>query len=95
MQFKFELGDNEKSSVDFSFNQFWGNLKISVNGATIKTDLLLISLKLVKKYEFYVGKMERYHVRIEQERKLLFAAFRKHKYRVFIDGELKHEYEGY
>ncbi len=94
MNFTFEVGE-EKHLVEFYFNQIWGNLKITVDGHSVVTDFRLFSLNLVKKYEFYVGRFEKHLVRIEKERKLFFAGFRKQKYRIFVDDNLIGEHEGF
>jgi hypothetical protein len=94
VKFSFVVGD-EKHRVDFSFNQFLGNWSISVDGVRRKRGLRVISMELVKKYELRVGDAEQYNVVIEKERKLLFAGFRKQKYRVFVDDQLVHEDEGF
>jgi hypothetical protein len=38
MQFSFTVGVNEPHRVDFSFDQFIGNLEIKVDGQTAGTD---------------------------------------------------------
>ena len=95
MRFSFEVGEKERHRVDFSFNQFWGNLNISVDGVAVQRDFRLLSLQLVKRYEFTVGQQELHQIAIEKERKLLFAGLRKQKYRVFVDGQLTEEHEGF
>ena len=53
------------------------------------------SLRRMRRYEFIVGKTETHKVVVEKERPLLFAGFRAHTYRVFVDGQLIHEQSGY
>jgi len=52
-------------------------------------------VQLVDRWQFEVGDREKHEVRIEKERAKLVAGFRPQKYRVFVDGSLINEYEGY
>lgn len=94
MQFSFIVGAQEKHSVDFSFDQFIGNLEIRVDGQPAIKDFRMFSLKLTKRYEFVVGVNEKHHVAIEKKRKLFLAGLRPMQYRIFIDGQLVQTYEG-
>jgi len=87
------VGVREQHRVDFSFDQFAGNLEILVDGQPLIKDFRLLSLKLTKRYEFTVGVEEQHSIAIEKERKLLLAGFRPQKYRIFIDGRLVQSYE--
>jgi len=94
MQFSFTVGINEQHRVDFSFDQFIGNLEIKVDGQTAIKDFRIASLKLTKRYDFIVGVNEKHHVVIEKKRKLFLAGLRPQLYRVFIDGQLVQTYAG-
>jgi hypothetical protein len=94
MNFSFIVGQQEQHRVDFSFDQFIGNLEIKVDGETAVKDFRLASLKLTKRYEFIVGVNEKHHVAIEKTRKLFLAGLRPQRYRVFIDGRLVQTYHG-
>ncbi|PAD74492.1 hypothetical protein [Paenibacillus campinasensis] len=94
MKFSFEVGHEEKHTVEFEFNQFLGNLSIKVDGNDRIRDFRTLSFKLMKTYEFEVGNEEKHQVKIEKIRKLILAGFRKTKYKVYIDGILSKEYEG-
>ena len=94
MQFSFEVGKHEKHLVSFEFNQMIGNVSIKVDGQEVASDLRLLSLSLVKTYEFVVGTGERHTVRIEKRRKLFLAGLRPQQYRVFVDNRLVQEHEG-
>ena len=93
MQFTFTVGANEPHRIDFSFDQFIGNLEIKVDGRTAITDFRTLSLSLTKRYELVVGEKEKHHVVIEKKRKLFLAGVRPQQYRVFVDGQLVHTYE--
>jgi hypothetical protein len=94
MQFSFMVGVTEPHQVDFSFDQFIGNLEIKVDGQTVIKDFRIASLKLTKRYELVVGVNEKHHIAIEKKRKLFLAGMRPQQYRVFIDGKLVQTYQG-
>ena len=94
MQFSFMVGVDEKHRVDFSFDQFMGNLNILVDGQSAVKDFRMFSLSLTKRYEFTVGVEERHNVIIEKKRKLFLAGLRPQQYRIFIDGQLVQTHEG-
>lgn len=94
MRFSFRVGVSEPHQVDFSFDQFLGNLEIRVDGQPLVKDFRMLSLKLTKRYEFEVGTQERHQIVIEKKRKLFLAGLRPQQYRVFIDGQLVQTYEG-
>ncbi len=95
MKIVFDVGKEEKHYVLFSFNQFFGSIEIQVDGIQTLSETQMFSHQLVKNYEFDVGVKEVHSVRIEKERKLILAGFRKHKYRVFVDEDLIEERIGY
>jgi hypothetical protein len=94
MQFSFTVGTSEQHRVDFSFDQFVGNLEIKVDGQPALKDFRMFSLSLTKRYEFDVGVDEKHHILIEHKRKLFLAGVRPQQYRIFIDGQLVQTYEG-
>jgi hypothetical protein len=94
MQFSFKVGVNEQHQVDFSFDQFIGNLEIKVDGQPAVKDFRMLSLSLTKRYQFTVGIQEPHDVIIEKKRKLFLAGLRPQRYRIFIDGQLVQTYEG-
>jgi len=94
MQFSFRVGNQEQHQVDFSFDQFVGNLEIRVDGQVAVKDFRMFSLGLTKRYEFIVGTEEPHTVAIEKKRKLFLAGLRPQRYRVFIDRQLVQTYEG-
>lgn len=94
MQFSFMVGVAEQHQVDFSFDQFIGNLEIKVDGRPLVKDFRMLSLRLTKRYEFTVGHQEQHQVVIEKKRKLFLASLRPMQYRISIDGRLVQTYEG-
>jgi hypothetical protein len=96
MKMSFTVGKNEPHIINYSFNQFWGITKISVDEKRIKVDLNLFSHSLTKQFEFYVhDKSEVLTVTIQRHRKLLFAGFRKQLHQVLVNDEFLLEREGY
>ena len=94
MQFGFTVGAGEQHRVEFSFDQFAGNLEIKVDGQPVVKDFRMLSLFLTKRYELTVGVQEQHQIIIEKKRKLFLAGFRPQRYRIFIDGQLAQTYEG-
>jgi hypothetical protein len=92
LDFTFEVGEREKHSVRFYYNQFWGNARISVDGVIVKRFLALFSISTSRWYRFAVGGEERHNVEIQKERKWLFAFAREQNLQVFIDGVLSYRY---
>ena len=95
MKFSFEVGTEERHTVEFYFDSMRGDVSIKVDGDEVVSDFRMFSLSLTKEYRFNVGTREQHTVRIEKERKLFLAGLRKQKYRVFIDDKLVREYEGF
>jgi hypothetical protein len=100
MRFTIEVGDKEKSRIEFSRSCFTGAMRTVVDGRRV-AEVSPLSLsthftfKMKRRYEFVVGRTEPHKVILEQERPLLFAGFRRQTYRVLVDGRLVHEQIGY
>jgi len=88
MDLVFDVGVQERHRVQFSFDKFWGNMSITVDGIKLTSELHLLSVSLVKKYEFVVGIHEKHNVRIEKHRKVLFAGFRDQPVYAYVDDQL-------
>jgi hypothetical protein len=86
LEFSFDVGNAERHTVDFAFDQWSGFLTISVDGKRVIRDWRLISFGLTKTYRLTVGEAERHDVVIVKGRKLVGATFRAQVCRVFIDG---------
>ena len=100
MKFALEIGDKEKSRVEFSRNSFTGAMEATVDGARVAqqspySPFTHFSFRTKQRYEFSVGKTEAHKVVLEKERPWLFAGFRPQTYRVFVDGKMVHEQTGY
>jgi hypothetical protein len=87
-QLEFEVGQEERHQVVFSFDRFSGSTKIRVDGALVDSERAMFSVRLTRRYEFGVGQAEKHAVVIEKTRKQLLAGFRPSTYNVFVDGKL-------
>ena len=88
---EFQVGTAEKHHVVFSFNKFWGNLAITVDGVPSVRDLRTVSVNLTKTYNLTVGVREVHEVRIEKDRALLLAGARRQPLRAYVDEVLTAE----
>jgi len=93
MEFTVEIGENEKQLIFFSFNKFWGNLKILVNEKKVISDFLTFSRGLIRSYEFKVGTNETHEIKIEKIRPQLLAGIRTNTYKVYVDGNLFRQFK--
>lgn len=94
LKFIFSVGENEIHEIEFKFNQCWGNLHILVDGEKIIGSYRQFSDSLTRTFELNVGIEEIHQVRIEKIRKLVFAGFREHVGKVYIDEYLLYEFKG-
>jgi hypothetical protein len=88
MELDFEVGQAERHSVVFSFDQFLGRVQVSVDGTVVQKKWALFSLSTRRWYRFSVGAAEPHDVAIEQVRKRWFGGFRAQQLRGFVDGKL-------
>jgi|ERR1700722_2124822 len=99
MKFELEVGNLEKSKLQFSRNWFTGAMKILVDCRVVAhrsplSSATHFSVSLKRHYEFEVGRAEKHTVLLEKERKPVLAGVRAQTYRVFVDGQLVHEQSG-
>lgn len=90
MKFSIELGNHEKHVIEFTFNQLLGQSLVRIDTREVVRKKRWFSEPLVDRFDFQVGQFEPVRVRIEKERKLIFAS----KYRVYIDNRLTQLYQG-
>jgi hypothetical protein len=88
MHLSFVVGTEEQHTVVFTFNKFWGNLSITVDGVSVANTVQFMSFNLVSSWDFVVGVTEQHAVRIEKHRALAFAGFRPQPVYAFVDGVL-------
>jgi hypothetical protein len=85
------VGTGEEHLVHFHFNQFWGSLRIDVDGKPVVKDFRMFPVSTMVKCEFLVGSGEQHNARIEKTRRRIFGDVRKQAYRVYIDGTPQRE----
>lgn len=90
MKFSLEIGDSEKHTIEYEFNQFLGALTIKVNQKPVKKFIRLFNEPVKELHVFMAGEDEKVAVKIEKERKLLFGQ----KNRVFVNDRLVKYCEG-
>jgi hypothetical protein len=90
----FTVGDQEKHTVVFMFDQMWGWLTISVDDVMIVKGLVTLSFRLVTAFDFRVGQDEVHAVRIEKHRPLVASFARPQPIKGFVDGVLIAENDG-
>lgn len=100
MEFTVDIGQQERTRLQYSRSWFSGEERIVANGNLIASRSMFapsthFSFRRIRRREFTVGLSEPHEVIIEKERPLLFPAFRPNTYRVFVDGALVHEQRGY
>lgn len=88
MRLTFDVGVDERHTVRFSFNKFWGNLSITVDGHDVVRTVKLLSVDLVSRYDLVIGEREQHYVVIEHRRPLMFAGFRRQPVHAWVDGVL-------
>ncbi|MFY9613761.1 MAG: hypothetical protein WAT58_00025 [Candidatus Dormiibacterota bacterium] len=94
LDFTFEVGDQEKHTVRFLYDQMWGKLVISVDNEPVIQQTRILSFSTVSKYPFAVGVDEKHNVVIEKKRKLMYAGFRPQVATVTVDGKEIGQYDG-
>ena len=91
MRFSLIVGEAEKHIVDFKFNQLLGRLTIKVDDRVVKRGVRWFSEPLFEEYHHDImGHRECVSVKIEKERRLLFAS----KYRVYVQNRLTDVFQG-
>lgn len=90
MNFSLEIGEVEKHTIQYNFNQLLGRLIINVNDKPVKKQVRLFDEPIKELHVFAVGQQEKFDVKIEKERKLLFGQ----KNRVYVNDRLIKYCEG-
>jgi hypothetical protein len=87
MKFTIEVGEHEKNTLEYSFNQLLGTLTIRVNAKEIKRATRLFNEPVKEVHVITVGETD---VRIEKERGQLY----RQKNRLYINNRLVKVFEG-
>jgi hypothetical protein len=85
MKITLEIGEHEKSRVEYRYNQLLGHLVIKVNDQTVTTYTRLLNEPVLEVHVINIGTNERHEIRIEKERKQLSG----HRSRLFVDNRLR------
>ena len=87
MDFTIPVGAAEKHDVHMHFNQWFGQVRITVDGERVAGDWRPFTFRTTRRYEVPVGHEERHDVVIEKRRKAAFGGFRSQTCQVRVDGE--------
>jgi len=90
MKFSLEIGDQEKHTVEFKFNQLLGRVLVKVDGEEVFRKARWFSEPLVDRYEFEIGNFDPVRIRIEKMRKQLFSS----RYMIYLNNRLTQLYQG-
>jgi hypothetical protein len=90
MRFKIQLGELEKHTVEYEFNQLLGRLSIKIDDKVVRQSVRLFSEPLREDFTMTIGEHEKHTVRIEKQRKNLYGQVN----RVFINNRLTHLHQG-
>ncbi|WP_339734664.1 hypothetical protein [uncultured Gimesia sp.] len=100
MQFSIDIGDEQKSAIEFKRNWFSGRTTVIIEGKeqTLKDPYAIsthVDLEFTKRWEFLVQNPMLPKVVIEQIRPFWFGGLRPHQYNVYVDDSLVLEKCGY
>ncbi len=90
MRFVIEVGDIEKETVEFAFNQLLGRTVIRRNGQEFKRNVRLFSEPVFEHHIIDLHERQRALLRIEKRRKHLVGS----RYSVYVNNQLVQCHEG-
>ena len=90
MRFKIELGEVEKHTVEYEFNQLLGRLSIRVDNKLVQQSVRLFSEPVREDFNLTVGDHEKHTIRIEKQRRNLYGQVN----RVFVNNRLTQLHQG-
>ena len=88
IDFRFEVGERERHTIEYHFNQSSGFGHISVDGAVVKRTFEMFSVATTKRRTFTVGTAEVHEVVIERVRKRMMGGFRPQACHIYVDDHL-------
>jgi hypothetical protein len=91
---EFTVGDRERHQVVYTWDQFTGRLRITVDGREVVSTIRMFSVRTTADYEFRVGEAEQHEVRVTKERPVALAAFRPQAITAYVDGQEVAQTEG-
>jgi len=84
MKITLEVGEKEKSRIEYQYNQLLGRLVIKINNQTVTHSVRLLNEPVLEIHVLNVGTQERHEIRIEKERRQLLG----HRSRLFVNNRL-------
>lgn len=90
MRFIIELGEMEKHTLEYQFNQLLGKLTIKVDHKLVQQSVRWFSEPVREDFTLTIGNHEKHTVRIEKQRKKLYGQVN----RVFINNRLTQLFQG-
>ena len=90
MKFALEIGDLEKSHLEYHSNQLMGSLTIKINDVPVKRTVRYFNEPLLEVDCFVVGDHEKTTIRIEKQRHQLFG----YTNRLYINDRLMKVFRG-
>jgi hypothetical protein len=90
MKFAVEVGEREKHTIEFNFNQLLGRCVLTVDGRKVFARQRWFSEPVLDQYELEIGGRENVRLRIEKRRKPLVGS----KYTVYVDDRLTQLHQG-
>jgi hypothetical protein len=94
MDFITEVGTNEKHTVHFHFNQWLGQVNITVDGEDAASRWRMFTVHPMQRFEFPVGQDEQHEVVIEKTRAPVLGGLLSQTCRVIVDNQPAAEYHG-
>ena len=94
MDFTTEVGTNEKHEVHLHFNQWFGQVNITVDGKDAASRWRMFTIHRTQRFEIPVGQDEHHDVVIEKTRAAVLGGFRSQTCRVIVDDQVAAEYRG-
>jgi hypothetical protein len=90
MKFSIQFGETEKNLLEYRFNQLMGASVIELNHQVVRKHTRWFSEPIEETYEIEAGVNERWRVKIEKQRKLLYGQV----CRVFLNSRLFRVFNG-
>ena len=75
VDFRVAVGTEETHDVHLHFNQWFGQVRIDVDGEDTAGDWRVFTFHKTRRYEFPVGREERHDVVVEKSRKGILGGF--------------------
>ncbi len=95
LRFKFEVGESEMHTVEFTYNRFWGYVDIKVDKKRFKKELIKTWIKQTRTYEFAIGNIEKHNVRINLVRSVFPISTKVCTAWVYVDEHIVGQFDGH